>query len=116
MASDLDEKLLDAIREAQGYIDDEDIQLEAANVAIEQIKQAFKDAGYERISEGTIPTFKSYLKQVTTGQEWYDRFEKEWGTWPEKDCCNPGSSCEDQTRIDMQRGALEAAKKAAGVE
>lgn len=53
---------------------------------------------------------------MMTGKDWYDRFKKEWGEWPEEDCCNPGSSCEDQVRIDMRRAGLETARSAAGIE
>jgi hypothetical protein len=42
----LDNKLHDIITRAQSYIDDEDIKKQAANTALHEIKQAFKDAGW----------------------------------------------------------------------
>lgn len=44
---------------------------------IAQIKQAFADEGYENTTFKTTELFKGHSPEYMTGQEWYDRFEKE---------------------------------------
>lgn len=153
--SSLDEKLLDIVREhvlvladqRSGELTDEEF-LEVANEVtpayIEQIKQAFIDAGWVdvkkpitgdihgvgiyKVSEklftingvdelvahdGTKVKFDPEQPVMMTGQEWYDRFEKEVN--------NIG----DNTEISTAHGAdglptakqlsLEVAKKASGL-
>lgn len=64
----------------------------------EDIKQAFIDAGYV----GPYLEPKDTAGRYRTGQEWYDRFEKELGDYDFLD--------EDATKV------IAAAKKAAGIE
>lgn len=78
--SDLDKKLRFIISDAQGYIDDDSVQKEAQNIAIEQISQAFKDAGWAPRTEREVQVSpvvwppKGLNTKLMTGKEWYDRF------------------------------------------
>lgn len=71
------------------------------------VKQAFIDAGWHE------PLTPEYLRKMAkraqseymTGQEWYDRFEKEL---PSHDQLKSGQN--------MIEGTLEAAKRAAGID
>lgn len=71
--------------------------------AIAQIKQAFAEEGWcapiHFIDRGD--GIKVSAEQVMTGQEWYDRFEKE---------------IRKNGKADFNKELLEAAKKAAGLE
>jgi len=130
--SSLDDKLWAILENAQSYIDDEQIKAEAAYVAIAQIKQSFADERYIQLSNDCSHRFvhtyddrqhegetctrcgqfrhmsqndaDSHIEPapVMTGQEWYDRFEKELG----------------RETIDANvflKDADEAAKRAAGI-
>lgn len=96
-----------------------DSYLDAELVARETIKQAFMDEGYEQ----DMANLHANMKQTAirlglsstprderlTGQEWYDRFEKEVNNYPlanTVDLDNHSWRCED---------VLKAAKKASGV-
>lgn len=49
---------------------------------IEQIKQAFKEAGYRTLDKDTksiyAPTISDEYRTFMTGQEWYERFTDEY--------------------------------------
>lgn len=73
-----------------------------------QIKQAFKDAGWVGPVEfhatgfsAKSPKRRSSVEFLMTGQEWYDKFEKELNTYA--------------WSFDEKNSILVAAKKAAGM-
>lgn len=96
--SDLDKKLEEILELAQSYIDDENVQGRARDVAISALKQAFIDEGWVRAAESKA--FRDRY-MVMTGQEWYDRFNK---------------ACEEHTSLDWWSVFDTAARKAAGIE
>ena len=100
----------------------------ATRASVEQIKQALVDDGwkhdgftdavahiYKKRAEGIEPTWVRIAGvEFKTGQEWYDRFEKEYMCQPI--VLNAGFSETPKdwiTRIDKR--IKEAAKKAAGI-
>lgn len=78
---------------------------------IDRVKQAFKEAGYEIIPIGTIPTFKSYLKQAMTGQEWYEKFEDKLDI-----TINYRTADEYQGKMELVEQIKRCARRAAGIE
>lgn len=79
----------------------------------DEIKQAFAEAGYvndvyrKTINDAFLDGVKSEAG-LMTGQEWYDRFEKEY-----TGLLSPGQMhADDLTEEDV----LKAAKRAAGLE
>lgn len=109
MESDLDKKLSSIIDDL--VIKDSDPDFMGTDLVVEQIKQAFKEAGYEIIPTDTIPTFKSYLKQVMTGQEWYDRFEDKLDI-----TINYRTADEYQGKMKLVEQIKRCARRAAGIE
>lgn len=76
---------------------------------IAQIKQAFKDEGWQ-------PPGGGLRGNLVTGQEWYDRFEKQLSDDTYGDS-NPTNKCDcDGVPYICTCDLLEAAKKAAGLE
>lgn len=125
--SDLDKKLQDILNTTYSF-GNEDKDLEFYGTSnddeIEAIKQAFIDEGwipykpFEYTPEGKKPAWwsktpelmtgdehKARTAGLMTGQEWYDRFEKEVGQY------EAGGWIDDT--LD---NVLLAAKKAAGIE
>lgn len=74
------------------------------DVIIPQIKQAFEAAGYLYVPKGVT------IELRLTGQEWYDRFEKE-----AEEVEARGSYSDDEAWA-MYRELVQAAKKAAGLD
>lgn len=70
---------------------------------VEKVKKAFADVGYEQRVLGRDFTARVNLAEVMTGQEFYDRFEKEITGW------SMGAYGRDL------RSVLLAAKKASGL-
>lgn len=87
--SELDKKLEQILELAQSYIDDGNVQRRARDVAIPATKQAFVDSGWMKLDKldeleaKLIKAMENLDKNIraehkcTTGQEWYDKFEKE---------------------------------------
>lgn len=100
--SNLDEKLLGLVFSMRNAVNDIEPD-KPILLWVKDIKQVFDDAGYEIVPDGTIPTFKSYLKQVMTGQQWYDRFASEYKQLRQ----------DDDTYEKLTERMIEAAKRAA---
>lgn len=132
--SDLDEKLLSILRDftwrdGSGRID--------ADGALSEVKQAFIDAGWitpEQVkkTQGLVNQMANLAKDMSkqpvmvwndpgklselkTGQEWFDRFERElpntiFPTWYERNKPDEAHEVLDRELV------LEIAKKAAGIE
>lgn len=109
--SDLDNKLALIIEDIIEYsADDGPLKVGQLTFA-EQIKQAFADAGYEKLHEkGAYDTMNEAVanmqKDWMTGQEWYDRFEKEFSKL----------TTENYMTAIYPHEALKAAQKASGLE
>jgi len=90
------------------------------NQAVRAIKEAFADEGYIQIPSVTevVDDDKgTHLEvrgvRVMTGQEWYDRFEKEASS---NNFDEIASGRMRQVFINLNNAYLEAAKKAAGLK
>lgn len=81
---------------------------EVNKVIVEQIKQAFKDADW--VDKKELKTW-SYTEELLSGQEWYDRFEKELGQIK-----LPGPGSANKYVLGAVNDCHSAAKKAAGLE
>lgn len=122
---ELDKKLFGIIKHASnedGYVEDSVAVREVA-----RIKQAFVDAGWlspERVAETqklvnklvqnaqdmhklAMGVYPQLLPNVMTGQEWYDRFEKEM------DRISAYATFDNHDDVDR---AMDAAKRASGIE
>lgn len=95
-------------------------QVQSLTVVVERIArdihQAFIDEGWANIhwkQEGKTVTFSLPTSRLSymTGQEWYDKFEKEYQPW--KSFISKGYN---DGYADARIRALETAKKAAGIE
>jgi len=111
--NDLDEKLHDLLYEqAKSYYfegsEPEWFEKECPAL-IEKFKQAFADAGYSRSALAGIAA-KMQIHGMMTGQEWYERFVKELGTYIEH---GPGG---DSSGFRANSEAHAAARKAAGLQ
>lgn len=92
-------------RNDKGELDEETYLKVKARIfdeAIAQIKQAFTDAGYLPLTPEDIRAKAN--EKYMTGQEWYDRF---------KDNLPAAIPLDPNEQVEW---ALEAAKKAAGIE
>ncbi|HSX00043.1 MAG TPA: hypothetical protein VLH38_03335 [Patescibacteria group bacterium] len=97
-----------------------------ASKSIEEALQALKDAGWVKIPQADKDRDNRIMvddKDIMTGQEWYDRFMK--GLWqpPEQERMKQGDDGESRDRffrvggqLFMYHNAVEAAKKAVGIE
>jgi hypothetical protein len=109
--SDLHEKLKDLWLDAKGSgINQDDFTAE--------VEQAFKDAGWFKQHTSSPEAFVElvgsmdrHLSNLMTGQEWYDRFEKELLLYFDEDGDYP-------KHLDGYKTAalFNIAKKAAGIE
>lgn len=108
--NNLDDKLKEILN---GYF--EGASIEPINddqdkvAAITDIRQAFADEGYEKRVLGRDFTARVDMKEVMTGQEWYDRFGREYPMYPDT---NQQSHL---LQSKIREEALEAAKRASGV-
>lgn len=113
--SDLDTKLTKILYKAGAY---------KAEPWIAELKQAFADENPPRVTDATLyPLVWAKANGYKTGQEWYDRFEKELYKPPKQEL--PTSSNDDGESHDrffrvggqnfMYDRAIEAAKRAAGL-
>lgn len=73
------------------------------------VKQAFADEGYERLGHHTTKKPGQKAELIMTGQEWYDRFEKEMDEAKRWTSMNGAI-------VMSPNVAIEAAKRAAGIE
>jgi predicted nuclease with TOPRIM domain len=96
--SELDEKLKTIVKEPTTFIDDDTILNPAIETAVEQIKQAFIEAGWSEEPR----QYDQYGNLKINGREWYDKFMEELGDY-------------DFLDVDAEKVTL-AAKKAAGIE
>jgi hypothetical protein len=96
----LDDKLRELKLKGKLYVETDSMEryLELSDEAIAQIKQAFSDEGY---SNGQWKMAAAL--GLLTGQEWYDRFTKEYIILVE-------------TLKDKELAALLGAKRAAGIK
>lgn len=103
MTSDLDKKIRTVLENA-GVTYRKDMI--AKDAAVDQIKQAFKDAGYLTPQERATWHDEHFKQGHVTAQEWYDRFEKELEEWFQ----------EEYNYGHLKENILDVAKKAAGTE
>lgn len=109
MNTGLDDKLREILFPDQQSIEEEwgnggdAVALLRTNESIAKIHQAFADAGYVNTKAVGFEGFT--VKNLMTGQEWYDRFEKAF----------PGDGLM-QPYIDIREQVLWAAKRASGLE
>jgi len=126
--TDLDKKLKEILLPAIHALDSDE-----SDTLVTQIKQAFADEGYEKVEyertdqrepvverfgslgelgspKMTIHEWNKILsnKEIMTGQEWYNRFEKELETWKQY-----GDKVNYMWNTDT---VLKAAKKASGLD
>lgn len=130
MSDSLDDKLREILNNARF---DEIKSLDYTQHDIAQIKQAFADKGYVLIPQVELtdyshgrPTdvFTVNGKEVMSGQDWCNRFEKEMYTLKKQEY-KLGTFADDEEKVRfyrdggtnfMYRQALEAAKRAAGID
>ena len=74
--TNLDDRLKEILDICMGHVKGR-YKAELLIVAIAKIKQVFSDEGYEKRQLGRDFTARVNLAEVMTGQEWYDKFEKE---------------------------------------
>lgn len=83
--------------------------LQELEETVPQIIQAFKDDGWLRTVDVSMPAFTPYNQEPRmTGQEWYERFEKELEDMPIPDALD--------YKIAVQKPYTQAAKRASGIE
>jgi hypothetical protein len=102
MSKELRDKLreiLERERHKGYYVDGHGLDNVAA---LDMIDQAYKDAGYEIVPENTIPTFKSYLKQVMADEKSDPSLGSTSGSTPES---------VKQEADDLAKDLLEILKK-----
>lgn len=108
--SDLDSKLREILEEVEDEVNNTGgVSTKHRGRLVAQIKQAFAEEGYVKVSKdnqdkiktATIYSINHGQYELMTGQEWYERFEKELNNHP----------------IKLQgTEIMRAAKKAAGLE
>lgn len=84
--------------------------------AVKQIKEAFAEEGYVHLPQGYVGKLEGVEimhingKQVMTGQEWYERFEKQYHMSADWIAGDPEMG--DDAELDV----LNAAKRASGIQ
>jgi hypothetical protein len=120
--SDLDEKLREIIGNHERAVQE---RAKNTSFTVMEIEQAFKDAGYIKVPQQVEDTWREYnrIAGYMTGQEWYDRFEKELWQPPKQERITQGDDGESHDRfyrvggeVFMYNQAVAAARKAAGLD
>jgi hypothetical protein len=124
--SDFDQQLKEAVKTALArHTNPKALLPDVLDAALADIKQAFRDDGWLRTVDVSMPAYTNYDKpKVMTGQEWYDRFEKELWVPPKQEYklgANDDGESHDRFYRNggsnfMYTRAIEAAKKAAGID
>lgn len=116
----------DKLREILGLVLHADLKSDLIDSMVASIKQAFTNEGWVELRLAEVRPWKetvknlneltgsdvslteAYKQNLMTGQEWYDRFEREIGEW------GLGAYSVEYRRVKLD-SVLEAAKKAAGL-
>ena len=86
--------------------------LKQPNTTVAQIKQAFIDEGWADTNNlTTLANWAAKDRGLMTGQEFYDRFEKEYEHQVKENDSRTGGELSHQRHY-----IIEAAKKAAGIK